>query len=94
VTADGWAPAPRAQRTNPLAIAALVCGIVQFCGLFPAGIVAIIFGHLARRQIRRTGEQGWGLAKAGLILGYLVLAGTLLVAVLLLVSRSAAPARP
>ena len=94
MTADGWAPAPRAQRTNPLAIAALVCGIVQFCGLFPAGIVAIIFGHLARRQIRRTGEQGWGLAKAGLILGYLVLAGTLLVAVLLLVSRSAAPARP
>lgn len=94
MTASGWAPAPRAQRTNPLATAALVCGIVQFCGLFPAGIVAIIFGHLARRQIRRTGEQGWGLAKAGLILGYLVLAGTLLVAVLLLVSRSAAPARP
>lgn len=94
MTAGGWAPAPRAQRTNPLAIAALVCGIAQFCGLFPAGIVAIIFGHLARRQIRRTGERGWGLAKAGLILGYLILAGTLLVAVLLLVSRSAAPARP
>jgi Domain of unknown function (DUF4190) len=60
----------RAWRTNPLAVAALVCGIIQFFGLFPAGIVAIIIGHLARRQIRRTGQEGYGLAKAGLILGY------------------------
>lgn len=60
------------HRTNPLAIAALVCGIVQFSGLFfPAAIVAIILGHKAQRQIRRTGEDGYGLAKAGLILGYI-----------------------
>ena len=68
------APSSRTQRTNPLAIAALVCGIVQFCGLFPAGIVAIILGHKAKRQIRQTGEHGHGLAKAGLILGYIGIA--------------------
>jgi hypothetical protein len=34
----------------------------------------VIFGHVARRQIRRTGQRGKGLATAGLILGYLGLA--------------------
>jgi hypothetical protein len=64
-------PSRRTRRTNGLAIAALVCGIVQFSGLFPAGIVAIILGHMAQRQIRQTEEDGYGLAKAGLILGYI-----------------------
>ena len=30
-----------------------------------------MFGHLAKRQIRQTCEQGEGLAKAGLILGWI-----------------------
>ena len=59
------------EGTSSLAIAALVCGIIQFCGLFPAGIAAVVLGHLARRKIRRTGERGRGLATAGLILGYI-----------------------
>jgi hypothetical protein len=33
--------------------------------------VGIVLGHVARRQIRRTGEQGNGLAVAGLILSYI-----------------------
>jgi hypothetical protein len=60
---------PPAAATNGLAIASLVCGI----GAFVIGlsfIPAIICGHIARGQIRRTGEQGGGLALAGLILGY------------------------
>ena len=48
--------------TNPMAIAALVVAFV-----FPP--VAIFLGVSARRQIRRTGEQGDGLALAGIILG-------------------------
>ncbi|MDQ1663085.1 MAG: hypothetical protein QOJ68_3065 [Blastococcus sp.] len=48
--------------TNPTAIAALVLAFV----VPPAGIV---MGISARRQIRRTGEQGGGLALAGIILG-------------------------
>jgi hypothetical protein len=59
------------RRTNSFAIAALVCGIVQFSGLWPAGIVAIILGHRALHEIRETGDDGLGLAKAGLTLGYL-----------------------
>jgi hypothetical protein len=63
-------PSSRTERTNPLAIAALVCGIV----LFPFGIFAIILGHMASREIRRTGEHGRSLATAGLILGYIGIA--------------------
>ena len=40
-------------------------------GLFGSGIIAVILGHVAHGQIRRTGERGSGLATAGLILGYL-----------------------
>ena len=50
-----------------MAIAALVLGVV-------IGPLAIPFGHVARSRIRRTGEQGDGMALAGLILGYLSLA--------------------
>jgi hypothetical protein len=35
-----------------------------------SSIVAVVTGHIARRQIKRTGEQGAGFALAGLILGY------------------------
>src|SRR6266852_913186 len=34
------------------------------------GIIAVITGHVARSQIKRTGEAGEGLALAGLIAGY------------------------
>ena len=72
--------------TNRMAIASLVCGLGQLLAGFPAGIAAIILGHMARRRIRETGEQGGGMATAGLILGYigtvgLVLLGLLIVAV-------------
>lgn len=55
-----------AGRTNVLAIVSLVTSVV---GL---GIVGIVTGHIARGQIRRSGEAGDGLALAGLIIGYVV----------------------
>lgn len=76
-------PVGTQQRTNGLAVAALVCGIGQFAVGFPATIAAIILGHKARRRIRMTGEQGDGLARTGLVLGYLGL-GLLLLAALFL----------
>jgi hypothetical protein len=82
-----------AGRTNSLAIAALICGIVEFF-LPPACLAAIILGHQARRQIRRTGEGGHGLATAGLVLGYFVLASTALTLGLALVVSSSAPGGP
>lgn len=59
-----------AQGTNGLAIAALVCPLAG-CFLFPLGI---IFGHIALSQIARTGESGRGLAIAGLVISYVILA--------------------
>jgi hypothetical protein len=50
--------------TNGMAIAALVCAVL---GLGP---IAAILGHVARKQIRETGEQGDGLALAGIIVGW------------------------
>lgn len=63
--------APDMRPTNIFAVLALVFGIL-------GGILAIPFGHVARSQIRRTGEQGDGLALAGLILGYIWLVAWLL----------------
>ena len=59
-----------AARTNGLAIASLACGLAQFMFGPLATIPAIVFGHVARHQIKRTGEQGAGLALAGLVLGW------------------------
>jgi DNA-directed RNA polymerase subunit RPC12/RpoP len=62
-----------AGRTSALAIASLVCSLTCF-GCLPG----IICGHLARGRIRRNpGLRGGGLALAGLIIGYLVLATSL-----------------
>ncbi|MFG1610043.1 DUF4190 domain-containing protein [Actinoplanes sp. NPDC049265] len=55
---------PVVATTNTLAILALVFAFV----FSPA---AIVLGHMAKKQIRQTGEQGEGLATAGLWLGYI-----------------------
>ena len=63
---------PRRQvtTTNGLAVASLACGLAQFVfGPLPT-IPAIVLGHVARHQIKRTGEQGAGMALAGLLLGW------------------------
>jgi Domain of unknown function (DUF1707)/Domain of unknown function (DUF4190) len=64
------------RRTNPLATASLVCGLIP---LLPATLAAIILGIQARRQIQRTGEGGAALATTGLALGALWIVLTLIV---------------
>lgn len=64
-------PAPR--QTSTLAIISLVAGILGWTLLpFLGSIGAIIFGHLARGEIRRSNGQldGDGLAITGLVLGW------------------------
>ena len=75
------APVPATAPTNQLAIVSLVAGVACWFILPVIGaLVAIITGHVARGQIRRTGESGSGLALAGLILGYVhLLLGVLIV---------------
>jgi hypothetical protein len=74
-----YPPAVPAPPTNGLAIGSMICGIAEIFTLGFAAIPAVILGHLARGQIKRTGERGDGMAIAGLVLGYLGLAGWLLV---------------
>jgi len=56
---------------NPMAIAALVCGIAGFLCLIP-GVLAIIFGFVAKGQIRQSNgaQRGDGMATAGIVLGF------------------------
>ena len=58
--------------TNGLAIASLVLGIVWLYWI--GSTMAVIFGHVALRQIEQRGQGGRGLAIAGLVLGYIGLA--------------------
>jgi DUF1707 SHOCT-like domain/Domain of unknown function (DUF4190) len=87
-----WPVAAGPARTNPLAIASLACGIGQpFTGMLST-IPAIVLGHMARREIRRSGEDGTGLATVGLALGWAGF-GVLVVACLFIVVIVSAIAR-
>ncbi|KAA0084763.1 DUF4190 domain-containing protein [Mycolicibacterium sp. P9-64] len=57
-----------------MAIASLICAFL----FAPLGIV---FGHISMSQIKRTGEEGRGLAVAGLIIGYVLTIVTVLLVV-------------
>ncbi len=58
-------------KTNTLAVVSLVSAIVGFVLVpFIASIVAVITGHMSLNQLKRSGEQGRGLALAGTIIGW------------------------
>ncbi len=72
-------PVPIKRPANPKAIASLVCGcvgIVVCCSFGIPSLIAVIFGHLAKTEIKNSsGQQGGeGMAVAGLITGYIGLA--------------------
>lgn len=79
VAAAGPVPAtflPRPHpRTNGKAIASMVCGVLCVATGGLTGLPAVILGHLAQSEIRRTGEGGDGFALTGLVLGWLSVAG-------------------
>jgi hypothetical protein len=64
--------------TNGKAIGALATSLagLLFCGL--PSIVGLILGVIAMRETKRTGQEGYGLALAGAIVGGLVTAGWVL----------------
>jgi len=89
----GYAPTYGPSRTNGMAVASLVLGIVGWalCGI--GSILAIILGVVARNQIRASGgrEAGDGMAKAGIILGCVflgLLVAYIIVAVIIAASNS------
>lgn len=99
LTTDLPVPAANAvtpvAKTNGFAIASLACGIAQFMFGPLTTIPAIVLGHVARGQIRRTGEQGAGIALAGLLLGWaaVIIGIVFLVISLAILGATSAPMR-
>jgi len=65
------------RSTSSLAVTSLVSGVLGWSLLPLLGtLVAIITGHMARSEIRRSGGrlEGDGLAVAGLVLGWVAVA--------------------
>ena len=52
--------------------------IVALATSFVIPIVGVIFGHLALRELKTTGQQGREMAIAGLVVGYALSAAYLL----------------
>ena len=92
-------PSPPPRKTCGLAIASLVLGIVSVpmmccCGAgLVAAILAIVFGHLAIGQIRRSEGRldGKGMAVAGLVVGYASVALQILVIIFFVASAILEP---
>lgn len=58
--------------TNTVAVIGMVLSLTGFMTSFvPIGIVGIVMGHIARRQIRQRGERGDPMALTALWAGYL-----------------------
>ncbi|MCL4218191.1 MAG: DUF4190 domain-containing protein [Candidatus Hydrogenedentes bacterium] len=76
------APPNRPAGTNTYAIVSLILGIVSFftCGCL-ISIPGVILGNMALKEVRVTGQEGEGLAKAGVIICWVNIGLTVLVTV-------------
>jgi hypothetical protein len=76
-------PIDATARNNGLAIASMVLGIVWVYWI--GSILAVIFGHVALRQIKRSqgAQRGRGMAIAGVVLGYVGIAALVVFIVIL-----------
>jgi hypothetical protein len=80
-----------ARPTNGLAIASMVISILGAVGLCGyglggyIGIVGAIMGHVARRQIRERGENGDGMALAGVIVGWIAFGIAIIATILIII---------
>jgi len=72
--------------TNIFAILSLVFGIVFFIPFAP--ILAIIFGFVGLSQIRKSGQEGRGMAIAGIVLGFVWIIITILIILFVLIFLS------
>lgn len=78
----GYGQAPPAPQTSSFAIASLVCSIASWFVIpFVGAIAAVVLGHIARSEIRRSYglKSGGGMAIAGLVIGYIQIVASLLV---------------
>lgn len=88
----GYQPVLIAAPSSGAATASLIFGILSYIFLPVIGaIVAVICGHVAIGQIRASGDRvgGKGMAIAGLVLGYLQIAGVVLFIVFVVILGAA-----
>ena len=80
-TSRGTRPTVTCPRhtTNGLAVASLVCSLLWVFGV--GSVLAVVFGFVARSQIKRSGDgqRGNGLALAGIIVGFVGIVGMVLI---------------
>lgn len=78
---DPYRPA-KPPGTNGKAIGALIAALIGllFCGV--PSVVGLVLGVIAMRETKRTGQDGYGVALAGAVIGGLVTAGLVLMALL------------
>jgi uncharacterized membrane protein len=67
-----------------MAIAAMVCSLVGFACCLPA-LVGVVLGVVSLNQIKQTGQEGRGMALAGIIVGIVVMVGYIAYVVLIVV---------
>ncbi len=82
----GGYPYAPPQRTNGMAIASMVLGILWLYWI--GSILALVFGYTAKKQIRERGETGGGMATAGIVLGWIGV-GFLVLALVVAIAGSA-----
>jgi hypothetical protein len=79
---------PGQKPSQGLAVGSMVCGILAFIGCCawylagPLALVAIVLGHIAISKIKSnpSANGGQGMARTGLILGYLGMIGAIVFA--------------
>ena len=77
------------RSTNGLAIASMVLGILWIYWI--GSILALVFGYVARSQIRQRGEAGNGMAIAGIVLGWIGVAMLVVVIIIAVVLANEEP---
>lgn len=92
-----YGAAPIKPKANGMATASMILGILAVTlGLclwfFPVlPILAVVFGHIAMKQIRLQGTGGRGMAIAGLVMGYIGIAVTVLLIIFMVVGTITSP---
>lgn len=84
----GWTPGhpPYVVRrpTNGMALASMITGIVGLLSCPLLGVVALYLAKRAREEIRTSGEEGEGFATAGVVIGWIGVALSVLTILLVL----------
>jgi hypothetical protein len=75
-----------------MAIASLVLSILWLFGI--GSVAAVIFGHRSRGKAKRGGRFTSGLATAGVVIGYIGIAGAVLSIALIATAASSLPTSP